>query len=68
MAMSEELNGLIDITIAESDSADFEQGTWTFSPVSTFKVSAGLYALVRADQLEVVIDHYILLLREKAGC
>lgn len=57
----------LDITIAESDSADFEKGTWTFSPVKEFKVSGGTYALVRADQLEKLVDHYVELLNKSAG-
>lgn len=34
------------ICVAESDSADFEQNTWTFSPVGDFSVGAGRYAIM----------------------
>jgi len=43
----------LDLTIALSHSADFDEHTWTFQPVEkSFKVRAGTYAIIHKPELD----------------
>lgn len=43
----------LDITIALSHSADFDDHTWTFQPIEkSYKVRAGTYAIVHKPDLD----------------
>lgn len=42
--------------LADSHSADFREGTWTFEPQNDFKVVAGTFAIMSQNQYEQLLS------------